>query len=86
MQKRTSSAAITMLAVALSYLEEFGNLLATSLGRNKGNYTRPRRPRKFLAKTARHGAKSLDAQQYEKRYGSGFRYKLGSKPFSAQRQ
>ena len=84
MRNSVSAFATAAMAAALASLSEFGKKLATSLGHNKGDYTQQPRPRKFQCRPARAGIKSLEMAAYEKRYGSGFRYRVGSKPFSAR--
>ena len=74
-----------LIASALDALSQFGNYLAQATGRSGNTYQKAPRPRKYQARKARSGVKSLDAKNYEKRYGLGFRYSIGSKPFSAQR-
>ena len=85
MKNAAIAAAVAMMAAAKVAMQEYGAMLRFGLGRNNGNYQRPPRPRKYQRAVSREGVKSLDAKNYEKRYGLGFRYKVGSKPFSAQR-
>lgn len=84
MRNRFSAAAAAAMAAALASLAAFGNILNTELGHNKGDYQRPPRPRKYRHEERRAGIKALDLAKYEKRYGLGFRYKVGSRPFSAR--